>query len=367
MEIGFRKVIVQSLGMLTRRRKRLPTGIDFNQCKFLFIRQDRIGDVLVSTPLFVLLKKHYPNAVLDVLLSKNNHFVLDHETLIRKRWVYTKRFASSLRNLADIRSERYDFVIDLMDNPSATSTVVALLAGGTWNVGIDKDNRYAYDVVVPMLSRRDTHIVDRLAQLLTVFGIDPTREHLQIRYSVSPQAENVVSTFERNHALKKRPIVGINISAGSDARYWGARNYQNLLQLIQRNIKSHAVVVLCKSEDRDRAREIIKSSPDAIMAPELSFDEFAALIRRLHVLVTPDTSAVHLASAFHIPSVVLYVQSDSNLRIWEPYRTPCEPIVTKVDDLSAIPVSQVFEGLQRLLGNVPKARAGKSSGIAERV
>ncbi len=366
LEIGFRKIVLQSLGRLSRRRNTLPPDVDFNQCKFLFIRQDRIGDVLVSTPLFALLKKHYPDAVVDVLLSTNNHFVLENETVVRKRWIYTKRVISSLRSLAGIRAERYDFVIDLMDNPSATSTVIALLAGGKWNVGIDKGNRYAYDIVVPLLSRKDIHIVDRLAQLMTVFGIQPEREELRIRFSITRTSDQTIDDFIRSSS-KTRRLIGVNISAGSDTRYWGTTKYQALLHLIQDRYGADSIIVMYKPSDRDRAEEIVKAAPAALLAPELNFNEFAALIRRLHVLITPDTSAVHLASAFRIPSVVLYVQSDTNLRIWEPYKTPCEPIVTKVDDLSTIPGPRVFEALQRLVKRLQNVKAGNAPGMTEQV
>jgi ADP-heptose:LPS heptosyltransferase len=66
-------------------------------------------------------------------------------------------------------------------------------------------------------------------------------------------------------------------------------------------------------------------------------------------LVSPDTSAIHLASAFHIPAVVLYVQSDKDLRIWEPYGTDYEVVVTDVDDLTTIPVKDVTDAFMKLI------------------
>lgn len=81
-----------------------------------------------------------------------------------------------------------------------------------------------------------------------------------------------------------------------------------------------------------------------------TFDQFAAFIKRLSFLISPDTSAIHLASAFFIPSVVLYVQSDKALRIWEPYKTDYEVVVTDVDDLSNIQVADVEAAFEKLIG-----------------
>jgi ADP-heptose:LPS heptosyltransferase len=351
IELVFRRALLRMLRFAARRRP-ATVRTDYNHCKFLFIRQDRIGDVLVSTPLLISLKRNYPGAVIDVLLSSNNHFVLNNETAVRKRWVYDKKFFSSLRVLFGIRSERYDFVIDLMDNPSATSTVILLLAGGKWNVGLEKDNSYAYDIVVPMLSRKETHIVDRLAQLLKVFGIEIGKEDLSIHYQTSASSEEAVRAFIAQRTPKGKHLIGINISAGNDSRFWGIPQYRLLMKEIRTKYSDAKTILLYKPSDSPRAEEIASGFPGVFLAPEMTFDEFAAMIRHLWLLITPDTSAVHLAAAFHIPSVVLYVQADSTLRIWEPYNTDCEPVITTSDTLAGLEVPRVVEAIRRITGRI---------------
>ena len=76
-----------------------------------------IGDVLISTPLFDILKKKYPQAQIDVLLSPKNHFVLQNDPLIRKRWIYNKHFLQTISLIRGVRKEKYDFAVDLMENP----------------------------------------------------------------------------------------------------------------------------------------------------------------------------------------------------------------------------------------------------------
>jgi len=46
---------------------------------------------------------------------------------------------------------------------------------------------------------------------------------------------------------------------------------------------------------------------------------------------------VHLAAAFGVSAVCMFVQSDKNLRIWDAYKSTAENLVTDVDDLSTIP------------------------------
>jgi ADP-heptose:LPS heptosyltransferase len=349
IEIAFRRILIRVLGLLVRSRRPAPGLVDFRHCKFLFVRQDRIGDVLVSTPLFALLKTKYKDAIVDVLLSTNNHFVLANDPNVRKRWVYDKHILSSVRMIREIRKERYDFVIDLMDNPSATSTTICLLSGARWTVGLKKENEYAYDIVVPLLSRKETHIVDRIARLLVPFGIDPSAEDLHIRYNVGERAQKFSKGVFEENKIAPAQTIGINISAGHEVRFWGVDNFRALITLLQRKYRNQAILLLSKPAHRTLAEEIGRGFENVIVAPVThSFDEFAGLIKNLNLLITPDTSAVHLAAAFSVPSAVLYVQSNKDLRIWDPYKSRSELLVADVDNLRSISPERVFQAVQRL-------------------
>jgi len=367
LEVRLRGLVLRLMRRLVKRSRAVPEGIDFNRCKFLFVRNDRIGDVLVSTPIIHVLKQHYPNAVIDFLLSTKNHFVLENEPLVRKRWVYNKRIAPTLRLTRAIRRERYDFVVDLFDGTSTTSSVVCAVAGGRWTVGLAKENDFVYDITVRMLSRKDSHIVDRLARLLDAFGIDSSKEDLSLKYRTSPASGSTVDAFFRNEHLDGGFVVGINISAGSNARFWGVQNFQDLIRRIEKDQPESRILLLCKQEDRARAVSISEPFDNVTLAPETqSFDLFAAFVQRLHLLITPDTSAVHLAVAFQVPSVVLYVQSNKELGIWSPYRTESETLVTDVDDLSTISIDEVYCAVRRLLARIPWTLAEKRTKHASR-
>jgi ADP-heptose:LPS heptosyltransferase len=363
-ELLLRRNVVKLLRVVVSRRKRLPEGFDFSDKKFLFVRQDRIGDVLVSTPLLLALKERYPAATVDFLLSANNHFVLANEPLVRQRWIYRKTLISAFEILRSVRRERYDFVIDLMDNPSATSTIFCALAGGRWNVGLSKDNEYAYDIVVPLLSRKETHIVDRLAMLLTVFGIQRSGAALRMRYNVLPESRSFASEFFERNGLGNLRTVGINISPGEGTRFWGRGHYQDLIRWIKRSFGEYRIVVLCRPSDASVARAIAEPFPDAVLSPETpTFDHFAALIQHLSILVTPDTSAVHLAAAFNIPSVVLFVQSNKDLRVWEPYGSLSESVITDIDDLETIPLEGVTRAFSRLAKAIDASETSRNQGL----
>ncbi len=350
IEVGIRRFLLKALRFFVRRGAPRPEQYDFHSSSVLFVRQDRIGDVLVSTPLIRILKRHYAGIQIDFLLSTNNYFVLENEPLVRKRWVYRKTLWSAIDVLRKIRRERYEYVVDLMDNPSTTSTVVCALSGARWTVGLQKENAYAYDLTVPLLSRKESHIVERLAQLLTVFGIDPAKEDLSLHYHVSRQSRELAREFFRDRQINAQQVVGVNISPARGVRFWGRENFQLFIRGLREQKPDLPILLLFQPNDEVEAKEIARPFPTVLLSPRTnSFDHFAALVERVTYLLTPDTSAVHLAAAFRIPSVVLYVQSNKQLRIWEPYGTPCETLVTDVDDLTQISPQAALQAFERLI------------------
>jgi ADP-heptose:LPS heptosyltransferase len=79
--------------------------------------------------------------------------------------------------------------------------------------------------------------------------------------------------------------------------------------------------------------------------------------------VTPDTSAVHLAAAFNIPSVVLFVQSNKDLRVWEPYGSLSESVITDIDDLETIPLEGVTRAFSRLAKAIDASETSRNQGL----
>jgi ADP-heptose:LPS heptosyltransferase len=351
-----RRRVVRTFGALVHRRSAPPTPHDLANARILLIRQDRIGDVLVSTPLIEALRQALPGLQIDLLLSTNNVAALPGLTGIRKAWVYERTFVSMLRLLRGLRLERYTVAVDLMDNPSATSTAFCVLSGARWTVGLEKENDYSYDVRVPLRSRREYHIIERLSPLVEPFGFKASEAERPVAYAPQTSSREGAHAVMRERGLLERRKIGVNISAGSERRYWGTERYREIVAFLSKRHPEAAILVLCKPGDRDRAGEIVEDHPSAwVVPPSSSFDAFAACVEHLDALVTPDTSVVHLASAFKIPAVVLYIQSNPDLRIWEPYRTPHAAVVTTVDDLRSISTEEVQAAWIDLLSRHPMA------------
>lgn len=350
IELGFRRLLLATLGFIVRRHHAIPADVDFNQCKFLFLRQDLIGDALVSTPVFETLKRHYPGAVIDVLMTSRNHFVLERDPAVRKRWIYRKSLGDIRSLMREVRQEHYDFMVDLIDNPSTTSTLWCLFGGARWRVGLAKENDFCYDFAAPFLPKEGYHVAERTANVLNAFRIKPEKEPLRIRYFLSQNAERFALDVWKDNGLDGCTVVGVNISAGDEVRSWWGNNCTQFLAEVHALHPDWRILLVFKPEDRVKAELLSMSSPFVILSPNTpSFDHVAALVSRLSFLVTPDTSIVQIAAAFSIPALVLHLKVSSiHGHLWEPYKSDSENLIASVDNLETIPSSEVIASFERL-------------------
>jgi ADP-heptose:LPS heptosyltransferase len=78
--------------------------------------------------------------------------------------------------------------------------------------------------------------------------------------------------------------------------------------------------------------------------------EVSAVIGHMKILITPDTSLVHIARSFKVPVVGLYTRYEKNLRMWRPYRQKSGTVVSNNDyNIHDIEIDRVFEAVVSLL------------------
>ena len=315
------------------------------RAKILLLRHDKIGDLIVSTPFIRILRNRLPNAQIDILLSKSNISAKKCvEKYINKYWIYNKKKIDTLRLLRNLQNEKYDLVIDLFDNASTTSAFFIKYVNPTFALGIDKKNSRIYDYTVPMLDRFSSHIVERIANLLLVFGIEPSEQNLDIEYPVDLKNNFLTS------AKKKR--FGINLAGSSDSRFWGIENNIKLIEFIQTNYIKSEVRVFATGKYLEVADKLKSIFPEIISDKCDNFDDFVYEVSKCDFIISPDTSIVHLASAFKIPSIIFYVRKiDMSHAPWYPFNSKFVSLETQEDSISMISFESVKEALKQFETN----------------
>ncbi|HEX2867584.1 MAG TPA: glycosyltransferase family 9 protein [Ignavibacteriales bacterium] len=317
---------------------------EFNEgSKILFIRLNRIGDALVTTPLLKEVKRQLKCKV-HVLADKNNSFIFTNNPYVDKVVVFRKGFKGFFETLDYIKKENFDAIVDLHDDVSTTVTYLLAMAKAPNKFGLRKGNEEVYTRTVTKPDPRTVHVVDRVMALGELLNVEICKREINVNYQL--QSIRKVEKIIEGKFPDGKFILGINISAGSQARFWGVQKYRELIRFLKAyNIH---VLLLCSEKELPQALEINEGVEDNIFHSP-SFDEFASAIAMLDMLFTPDTMAVHLASVWNIPVFGIYVHYNTTDMIWTPYGSDFDGVITENNTLNDVTVKEVVDKLKPFL------------------
>jgi len=335
--------------------KNLPLPIVNSSSKILFIRLNRIGDGLITTPLISAVKTAL-NPTIHLLMDTGSEKAFLNNPHIDKKFKFQKKNSentesqgSSEHIISLLAQENYDVVIDTHDDVSSTVNYFITQLKPRFSFALKKENHLLFTHTVGRAESSSTHVLARVFALTALFGIktSPPPICFEGHLSKKEQVKNQIDALLGISGTK--PLIGINISAGSEARFWGIEPYSLLINLL-RNYDCR-IIIIYDRRDVNHAQSIHDKTQVAISSWD-DYSQFAAAISLTDFLVTPDTQAIHLASAFSVPTFGLYVKYKTNDMIWYPYATEFDCVITKEESLKNITFEEVKVKLLQLFHKV---------------
>jgi ADP-heptose:LPS heptosyltransferase len=319
------------------RRLPQPSPLDFaagaEPVRVLYLRYDRIGDMILSTGLLRAIARSHPNVVVDVLASPENAPVLIGNPHVRSVIVADPGYISAFRR---IRRERYDAILDCqVFSPSTTTLIMMLLSRARHRVGLAGrgiDAAFTIPTPRPATAR---HYVEHLGALATPFGVTDANWRPEIFLTPAERAEG-----ESRWQAGRRLLV--NISAGKPTCRWPIERFAAILGAL----RAHAeldVGVIAAPGDAEMAEQL--AGPRFLRTR--SVREAFALVATADYVLTPDTAITHAASAFGKPAVVMFPRNRAE--IWGPYETGGAAVASTEGTLQSLPVEPVLDALTGLL------------------
>lgn len=347
LEILLRKFLLSMLLLFNPSSKKNDIPHLSPNSKVLFIRLNRIGDALVSTPLIKIVKKTFDCHV-AVLADKKNHFVFANNPYIDEIIIFPKGIKGVLETKNKINSCNYDVLVDMHDDVSTTVSYLIALCRIKFKVGLKKGNDKLYTNLVERLDSSKYHVIDRALEIAKIFNISYDTETVNVVYHPMKESEDYCKKFIKKNIPKNKIILGINISAGSRARFWGVSNFQKFIDSIK-DYNELSPLLISAPGDYELAKEI--SNGEIAVYCEKEFDKFAALVKHIDFLFTPDTSIIHLASSFEVPVFGLYVKYNTDDVIWYPYQSKYKAVITTEPNFQKLNFDNVLEKFQSFYEN----------------
>ena len=268
----------------------------------LVVRTDRIGDVVLSTPVLASLRAARPNWKISFLVRPALAPLLEgHPDVDRVITLGTddKPTFSNTRGLSD-RLQKRGFDIALHLYSDFWISLAVWRAGVEHRVGpASKLARIFYNTaIVQHRSTSGRHEADHNLDLLKPLSIPPIRRSKVVASAAIPDdAKKLLDSARKN--------VGIFSGMGGSARNWKPEKYARLAERLS---SSGVNVILICGPGEEKLLDDVQSFTSQAMARYVSnrLDELAAFIKALDCFVAPSTGPLHIASAVGTLAVGIY-------------------------------------------------------------
>lgn len=306
-----------------------PTGWDSAR-HLLCVRLDAAGDVLMTEPALRALARSVPGRRLTLLTSSSGSHAarlipyLDHVIAHEVPWMKgaspTGSSVSDLALVDCLRAQRFDaaVIFTVYTQSALPAALICSLADVPLRAAHCRENPYRLltdwvPETEPDIRLR--HEVRRQLDLVSSLGCRITDDRLSV--TISPAAFRTVDRLLSQRVdVRKRWII-MHPGASAASRRYPVDAFAAAAARLARAFDCQVVWTGSQEEAAlvAEAQEGM-AEPSHSLAGRLSFEELAAAIARAPLLISNNTSAVHLASAVSTPVVDLYALTNPQHTPW---------------------------------------------------
>jgi heptosyltransferase-3 len=306
------RFLVRSSGKETLR----PDSVNLGRIrKILVVRQDdRIGNLILTTPLLSALRQFFPESQIWYLASKTFHTLfskskLTDGILIAKKRQYIFHPLSLLFFIRGIRRQKFDLAIDASDenNFSLNNSFLALLSGAPYRIGYKKPRSGLFLNLEVPASGVKRHASETYLDLLRYLVGDFESPGLRITVDAGRTAE--AEEYLKSEGIEPGDfLVGMHIG-GRGRKRWPVDNFGKLADWIAHSFGAK-VIFLWGPEERRQIKSLEGRGKNQVVSKLLPLPLLAGLVNRCNLFVSPDTGAMHLSVAVGTPTLALFLDSD---------------------------------------------------------
>ena len=262
----------------------------FKVKKILVIRFSSIGDIVLTTPVIRCLKKQIHDVELHVLTKKKFSGLYKNNPYVSKVHEYDD---SLKKNIQELKSEGYDFVVDLQKNKRSVRVTRSLSCPHSSfpKLNIRKFLLTTFKIdIMP-----DIHIVDRYFKAVEKLGV--TNDCKGLDFFISEKNDCPVADLPKDFHDGYHAFV---IGGTYKTKILPAVKVVEVINKLKR-----PVVLLGGPDDIERADEILSSvnacnqSPVLNLVGKINLEQSASLVKNAQSVLTNDTGLMHIAAAFH--------------------------------------------------------------------
>lgn len=298
--------------------------------RVLLSRTDRLGDVILSTPVATAIKKAYP--AIEVYFLARNYTAEILEMHPAVDGIIRIDDASAAGSLSkQLRQYSFDAAVALYPRPALA--LAFLRAGIPLRVGT------GYRWYSLLYNRRihqhrkhaARHEAEFNLQLLAPLGIKEAKVEFQVRFD--NEVEAAIANKLAASGIEKKFVI-MHPGSGGSARDWPPEHFAALAKHVVSE-KKHQVVLTGHQSEQALTQQIQRLAGEKLidLTGRLTLKELAALIRRAALFVGNSSGPLHLARMLGTPVIAFYPPITAcRPERWGPYGCRADVLMSQQEE-----------------------------------
>jgi lipopolysaccharide heptosyltransferase II len=287
--------------------------------KILLIRLDHIGDMVLLTPVFKLLREKFPAAKIDLMIGSWTKEIVEKNAYLNDIIEFDAYWFNRAKDkqfrlktytdmLTRLRKEKYDIAFEFRGD--ARTILLLQLAGfkkfigySMTGLGFLLDHELLFDV--------NRHQVHKNLALLQLFGIDTQKAVLDVPVDKTDKqvVSDTMNSLNLNSGDKK--IVCIHPGVGRPSGRWPLNHFAQLADML---IESGKFTVLLLNNDTEPDKQAASGIRHAmkygdkikVLDRKLNLRQLKQLIGSCAVFIGLESGPAHLAAATGVKGVSIF-------------------------------------------------------------
>jgi heptosyltransferase-2 len=298
--------------------------------KVLVISFAGIGDCVLTTPLFRVLREQMPAAKVDVLVRWPGAADLLEGCPYLNEIFCERNTLGKLRLLWRLHRTRYDISINAYPQSKVEYRVIAWFINAYKRLSHRYDNYSRLDHKLITLSLDQDygiHCVENSLNLLKLLNLRSPSEPIPPEIVLSASDEQWAESFVNQHQFAGKLLLGIHVGSGTTKnlvlKRWPVCHYVRLIQNLLAVDVVVTVLLFGGPEEKDANAEILKAveSPRVIIVPSRTIKQAIAVLKKCDVFLSVDNLFMHLAAMVKVPQQIV-IESPTFNKTVEPYHRP---------------------------------------------
>ena len=350
--------------------------------RVLVVKLRHHGDVLLSSPVFGVLKHRAQHLEIDALVYADTaemltlHPSISQVHCIDRKWKEQSpisQASAEWKLWRTLKSRRYDLLLHLSEHRrgmwlARTLRPAHAVAPQLKNADALWSESFTHMYALPRQGN-SRHTAEVNLDALRRIGLQPAADEKHLTLITGAPAETTVAAHLSAHGLEDKQFIHLHPTSRWMFKTWPAERVAALLdRLADAGHRTALTGAPSEVEQAMIARILALTRAAPVnLAGKLSLKELAALTRRARVFIGVDSAPMHIAASQGTPTVALFGPSGDIE--WGPWQVahrivastvhPCRPCGndgcggSKVSEcLTTLPVARVLDATQSLINEV---------------